>query len=417
MNEENEELLPEETAAPAPAPRKKQKPRRMLSLGTCIFVTLCCVMLTVTIMLLLLSSTLQKALGKDSLGTVLAQAANVIRSDFVGDVDTETLQSRAIDGMLAATGDTWSYYVPVSELQSFQDNRNNSYVGIGVTIREKDGKIMVVKVLPGSSAQEAGVVQGDELISVEGTSVAGMSTEDLRNLVVGPAGTTVTVGFRHADGSEEDFTMERRVTAEIIAEGRMVGSVGVIVLENFNTGAASALIRETERLLSEGATALVIDVRFNPGGFLTELMDCLDYFLPAGIRFISRDAQGEETVERTDQDGACLTVPLAVLVNDNTYSAAEYFAAALQEYGRATVVGVQTPGKGRAQTPHYLADGSCIVLSTIEYVTPNGVSLAEGGITPDAVVTPSREEYYAVAYADASDQEDSQLQKALELVK
>ena len=181
----------------------------------------------------------------------------------------------------------------------------------------------------------------------------------------------------------------------------------------YNTG--NDFIAAVDDLISQGADSLVFDVRFNGGGYLHELLKMLDYLLPEGVIFNSEDINGNTATNESDAE--CIELPMTVLVNDMTYSAAEYFAEAIREFGWGSVVGGQTTGKGYSQILIKPSDGSAVNLSTMKYYTPNGTCLAGVGITPDVVIETDEEEYYGVYYGILDREEDSQLASALELVR
>jgi carboxyl-terminal processing protease len=192
--------------------------------------------------------------------------------------------------------------------------------------------------------------------------------------------------------------------------------IGLVTIENFNKRSAEDSIAAIEDLLEQGAWGVIFDLRYNPGGYADELVDLLDYLLPEGELFRRVDFRGDEMVDMSD--AACLNIPMVVMVNGDTYSAAEFFAAALSEYGVATVVGMPTTGKGYFQTTYKLSDNSAVTLSVGKYFTPNGISLAEvGGIVPDVVVEVD-ELLYNQLYADlVADADDPQLAAAIEALK
>ena len=189
-------------------------------------------------------------------------------------------------------------------------------------------------------------------------------------------------------------------------------AIGYIKIENFESGSAEAFIEATDALMDQGATKLIFDVRGNPGGQLTELLDMLDYLLPEGDMFISVDQAGEETVYKSDAD--CIDLPMSVLIDADSYSAAEFFAAALQEYHLATTVGEATTGKGRSQITLEYSDGTALHISSKRYLTPNRIDLSEqGGLIPDVAVELDEQEK-ELFYSDALDYEnDPQLQAAI----
>jgi len=185
----------------------------------------------------------------------------------------------------------------------------------------------------------------------------------------------------------------------------LTDTVGLVTIANFHDDAGKETIAQIKALTEQGARALIFDVRNNPGGFVNELVELLDYLLPEGDLFRSVSYTGKESVDRSDGD--CLELPMAVLINGNTYSAAEFFAAALSEYDWAVTVGEPTTGKGYYQTTIELGDGSAVQLSTGAYTTPKGVNLTEvGGLTPDIPAQPGEVTENAL--------DDPQIQAALQ---
>ena len=210
--------------------------------------------------------------------------------------------------------------------------------------------------------------------------------------------------------------MKRQRLTYKVAEGKMLpGNVGYVMITNFNDHCADHTIAAIDDLVEQGAESLVFDVRYNGGGYVTELVEILDYLLPEGLLF--RSVEDGKT-EDYESDDSCLELPMAVLVNGSSYSAAEFFAAALREYDWAIVAGEPTTGKGYFQNTFNLGDGSAVGLSVGQYYTPKGVSLQEvGGLTPDVVVEVD-EETAALIYAQLLDpMEDPQLQAAIKAME
>lgn len=335
---------------------------------------------------------------------------------FIGDIDETAMADSIAEGMIAGTGDRWSYYISADDYDSYMESVNNAYVGIGIVIQlanEDDPGFTIMSVTEGGPAEKAGLRVGDILTKVEGESVVEMGMEETRNHVRGEEGTRVTITVLRG-GVEQEYSVERANIAVVNVRSEMLtDEIGYISIDNFDSNCARDSISAIESLQSQGAKKLIFDVRFNPGGFKSELVELLDYILPEGKLFISEDYSGEETVDYSDAD--CLNMDIAVLVNGDSYSAAEFFAAALKEYGVAQVVGTQTCGKGYFQTTFPLSDGSAIAISIGKYRTPNGVSLAEvGGLVPDQVVELDQEDYEALYYDQLSHKDDPQLEKAIE---
>ena len=341
----------------------------------------------------------------------------LIQERFIGEADMEAIEDAAADAMIAATGDRWSYYIPASEYAAYQEQMANSYVGVGITIQvtEDDSGFLVTEVTSGGPAEEAGMMVEDLLIMVEDVDVRGMSTSEVRELVRGEEGTSVKLTVMRK-GEHKVLSVERRQVQTPVATYEMLESnVGLVTIENFDSRCAEETIAAIETLLSNGAEKLIFDVRNNPGGYASELVKVLDYLLPEGDLFRTVRYDGKENVDTSDAD--CLEIPMAVLVNDGSYSAAEFFAAALSEYEAAIVVGEPTVGKGYFQTTYQLSDGSAVSLSIGKYFTPKGVSLAEEGVTPDVVVTVDEETDLAIYYGTLTPEEDPQIQAALKALK
>lgn len=341
----------------------------------------------------------------------------LIQERFIGEADMEAIEDAAADAMIAATGDRWSYYIPASEYAAYQEQMANSYVGVGITIQvtEDDSGFLVTEVTSGGPAEEAGMMVEDLLIMVEDVDVRGMSTSEVRELVRGEEGTSVKLTVMRK-GEHKVLSVERRQVQTPVATYEMLeNNVGLVTIENFDSRCAEETIAAIETLLSNGAEKLIFDVRNNPGGYASELVKVLDYLLPEGDLFRTVRYDGKENVDTSDAD--CLEVPMAVLVNDGSYSAAEFFAAALSEYEAAIVVGEPTVGKGYFQTTYQLSDGSAVSLSIGKYFTPKGVSLAEEGVTPDVVVTVDEETDLAIYYGTLTPEEDPQIQAALKALK
>ncbi len=343
----------------------------------------------------------------------LEQLEALIHARYIDETDSAALQDGAAAGMVAALGDRWSYYIPASEYQSYMEQQKNAYVGIGITIqvREDGSGFDITKVEKQGPAQEAGLQVGDTITAVDGESVAQLGADAAKEKVRGKEGTRVDITVLR-DGKSLTVSVERRTIESVVAEGKLLpGSIGLVNIYNFNSKCADETIAAMEALLDQGAESLIFDVRFNGGGYKSELVRILDYLLPEGPLFISVDYAGKESVD--ESDAACLELPMAVLVNGGSYSAAEFFAAALREYDAAVVIGEQTSGKGYFQTVYPLLDGSGVGLSIGKYVTPKGVSLEGVGITPDQVVEMDLDTAAKLYAGQLPVEEDTQLQAAI----
>ena len=343
-----------------------------------------------------------------------AEVQEIIETYFIDDYDEDTLADGAASGMVDATGDEWSYYLSADEVAAYEESMANAYVGVGITITEdaEAGGMRVEEVVSGGPAEEAGIRVGDLLLAVEGEDVLPLGIDGTRNLVRGEEGTRVNMHFSR-NGSEYDVSVERRSIETPVVTGELLdGSIGYVKIDNFDERSAAETIAFVKDLIGQGAEALLFDVRFNPGGYADELVKVLDYLLPEGDLFRSVDYAGREEVDTSD--ASCVELPMAVLVNEDSYSAAEFFAAALQEYEWATIVGSQTYGKGNFQTAFYLSDGSMVNLSIGKYYTPGGKSLSETGVTPDVVVDLDDEQYALLYYNALEQADDPQFQAAID---
>jgi carboxyl-terminal processing protease len=340
----------------------------------------------------------------------------VVRTQFVGEYDQDTAADAALSGLVSGLGDRWSYYVNTSGYESLKSVRSNGYVGIGVTVSYTDKRgLLVQSVREDSPAAEGGLMTGDIITAVDGVSLAGEGQSQGTALIQGKAGTAVTLTVLGEDGTEREVTLRRAqlknspVTYELLENG-----VGYVALSNFNTGAGEALNAAVDDLVDQGATALLFDMRNNGGGYVSELTTALDHLLPEGPIFRSQTKSGKEQV--TESDEACIDLPMAVLVNGNTYSAAEFFAAQCQESVGALIVGEETCGKGFSQQTIPLLNGGALNISTGRYTTGAGVSLIGTGVTLDGKVEMTEEESKALQAGTLSYEDDPQIQKALELL-
>ena len=347
----------------------------------------------------------------------LDQLERLIDERFVEEADMMAAEDAAAAAMVDSLGDRWSYYLSAKEYETHMEQMNNAYVGVGITIlgTPDSSGYEILAVAADGPAQEAGIQVGDVLVAVEGQTVQEMDTAEVRDLVKGKEGTFVSLTVKRQE-EELTFSVERRQVQTPVAEYEMLdGNIGLVTIVNFDSRCAQETIAAMEALLQQGAEKLIFDVRYNPGGYASELVKVLDYLLPEGELFRSVTYDGKESVDYSDAD--YLDIPMAVIVNAQSYSAAEFFAAALREYEAATVVGQQTVGKGYFQYTYRLNDGSAVGLSVGKYYTPKGISLAEVGITPDVVVELDEETASKLYYGSLDRSEDPQIQAAIEALQ
>lgn len=340
------------------------------------------VVLTLVVTLGAVAGAAVMVFGRD--GIALMQGYLLAKFSFVEtDADLSKAVDSALDGMVEGLGDRWSYYLDPESYQDTLESRANNYVGIGITVSyDREDGLLVQEVTEEGPAQQAGVKAGDIITHVDGASVAGDARYEATDMIAGEEGTQVELTLLGEDGATRTVTCTRQtLKSDSVSSKLLDNGVGYVRLDNFYSGAASSLSREVQSLMDQGATSLVLDVRSNPGGYVAELIVALDYLLPEGPVFTERPRWGEETVY--DSDAECVDLPMAVLVDAYSYSAAELFAAQLRESVQAPIVGEVTSGKGYAQLTFPLVNGGGLGLSVSAYCTGGGHSLIGEGIQPD----------------------------------
>ena len=308
---------------------------------------------------------------------------DVVEDQYIDDVSRQTLGDYAAAAMVSGLADNWSYYMSADEYKTYQLNSANEYSGIGMSImKQDDGSFQVVSVNADSPAGLAGLGAGDVISSVDGEDITSMSLDEARKLIRSKMNGKFTLGLGRKNSIEVDCSSVYQSAVNYRLEKTEAGYVQIL---NFEAGSGDDAIAAVEDLLNQGAVALCIDLRGNPGGLDTECAKFLDYLLPNGTLFIETDKQGNEKV--TTSDGMCIQLPMCVLVNAETFGEAEVCAAVLQEYQWATVLGEATTGKTRTQETIPLEDGSALRLSTGTYLTGNRTDIsAKGGVVPDLIL-------------------------------
>ncbi len=342
--------------------------------------------------------------GREGLAFVskMNTVREIVDEKFVEDVDWDSAADSASAGIVASLGDRWSYYMTDEEMAAYRDRSNNSTTGIGVTVTlDPEGRgVRVESVVTSSPAERAGITPGCVITAVEGKSLAGLGINEVGPIIKAQIG-EYEIEFLSSSGELCSAMIKNEyVYTSPISYEMLENNIGYIRISDFEKGAATDGIAAIETLREKGAASLIFDVRSNPGGQLSELIELLDYILPEGEIFVSVDAEGAEEIYYSESDS--IDMPMAVLINVNSYSAAEFFAAALSEYDAAILVGEASTGKGRSQQTFTLSDGSAVHISTKRYLTPGRVDLSKvGGLVPDIEVA-------------LGDTEDSQLRAAVE---
>ncbi len=373
-------------------------------------------LLGMTLTLAAVTAFLWFALGPESL--TLLEAWGIVNTRFVGEYDKETAIDSALEGMVKGLGDRWSYYVNEEQNIAQRQRRNNSYVGIGVTVDYADPRgLKLLAVKKDGPAWEAGLRPEEIITAVDGVSLAGEEAQQKGvDLIQGEEGTTVRLTVLNPAGeSREVEAIRAAIQNESVTSYELLeGGVGYVALANFYSGSADQLNAAVDDLVEQGATALIFDMRNNGGGYVHELTQMLDHLLPEGPIFSAWGRGGR--MEVTQSDESCVDLPMVTLVNANTYSAAEFFAAQLKESVGASIVGEPTSGKGFSQQSIELMNGGALNISTGKYATGAGVSLVGTGLPLDEEIILDEDQGAALQAGLLPWEEDPQLQKAIELL-
>lgn len=388
--------------------------KRSVSLLTFVCVLLIVAMSASTLTLLLTGS---RPAAPEAGEGPLARAEeilSIVQREYYREVDAETLETAAIDGMLAALGDPYTFYYTDEAYAAMNEETTGQYVGVGMLVGEAaDGTLRVLRVFRGSPAEKAGIEAGDALLAIDGASVGGdapMSLSEASALLKGEGETPVEVEVERG-GETLSFTLERgEVSINYVEYSILEGDVGYLSIYQFTGDDVEGVKEAISAFQQAGVSALVVDVRSNPGGLLTDVVDICDMLLPEGLIVYTEDRSGAR--EEFYADGEYWDVPMAVLVNGDSASASEIFAAAVQDTGRGIVVGEVTYGKGVVQTLHAFPEGDGMQLTTATYYTPSGASIHGQGVTPDIEVALAADASVIYHAPDAAS--DAQLAAALE---
>lgn len=344
-----------------------------------------------------------------------AAISSIIEDSYIGDYEREDTDNAAYSAMIDALDDRWSYYMSAEEYDDYRQYSSNTYKGIGVSVRRDDasGGIAVTAVNAGSPAEAAGVTAGDVIMAVDGRPASELEISEVKAIIGEAVGETVELDIRSESGVERTVYVDCGVLySDPVSYEMLDGNIGYIKIDNFQAGSGENSVKAIDSLVEAGTSGLIFDLRGNPGGLVTELLELLDALLPDGDMFVSVSRSGQEKVYVSDAEH--VELPMCVLVDAASYSAAEFMAAAMQEYGAAVIVGQQTTGKGRSQVTYELRDGSAVHISHSVYMTPGRIDLSvSGGVMPD-IVSELDEQSAAYAHAGAlKHDDDDQLSAAL----
>ena len=309
---------------------------------------------------------------------------DVIDENFIDEVDRTALGNYAAAAMVSGLNDPWSKYMSSDEYKTYQLSSANEYQDIGISMLkdENGGGVQVIGVTPSSPAALAGLTTGMYITSVDDEDITKYTLEEARTAIRSRMNGKFTLGFGRGQ-SPIEVDCSAVYTSAVNARLEKT-EAGYVQISNFEAGSSQDAINAIEDLLNQGAIALCIDLRNNPGGLRSEVASFLDYLLPNGVLFAEMDKNGKQEVVQSD--GMCIQLPMCVLVNTGTFAEAELCAAVLQEYNWATILGEATTGKTRTQETITLSDGSALQLSTGTYITGNGNDISRnGGVVPDVI--------------------------------
>lgn len=315
--------------------------------------------------------------------TALQELDSLIRDNYYGDINEETLEDYLLKGYVQGLDDKYSRYLTEEEYLTELNENSGTLVGLGLTlVEDESGYIRISEIISSSPAEESGLQQDDLIISIDGVDVTEMGFSDAANSMKGTEGTTINLTIRR-NGKNTDYTFTRRSITVKSVEAEMLGSfIGYIKINSFKENTPDQFIEALERLTVNGAKSIIFDLRGNSGGLVTALEECLDPLLPEGIIANSEYKDGH-TETLIYSDSSELMLPMAVIVDKHTASAAELFAASLRDFGKAPIIGEQTYGKGVMQDITELDDGSALVLTVAEYKTVKSECYNGIGIVPD----------------------------------
>ena len=342
----------------------------------------------------------------------------MIKQKYIGEVDEEQMIEGAIKGFVEGLGDPYTEYLPKEEMAEFTEETSGQYVGIGVylTNDKTTNTILVVGIMNGSPALDAGMQAGDIIEKVNDVTYTGETMDDAIKVLKGEEGTSAKVTVLR-DGKEIDLTVTRKkITVEHVSSKMVEDNIAYLQVDSFDSGVAESFKNKITDIKNQGAKGIIIDLRSNGGGIVDEATGIADLFLKNGETILITKSKTEnEQLTVSKNDPIIEDIPVVILVNEGTASASEILAGALKDkYPNTTIVGMKTYGKGVIQTLYSLSDGSGLKITTEEYYTPNHNKINKEGITPDVKVdlTKNSEGKYETEF-----DKDAQVKKAIETIK
>lgn len=343
----------------------------------------------------------------DIIAENLKSFRTVIDQYYIGEIDEQKILDETIKGYVNGLDDEYSEYMTKEEWEEFQADALGNYVGIGIYMTiDENGNVVILSPIEGTPAADVGLKEGDVIVNVNDESVLGFSSDEVSSKIKGEEGTKVKITVLR-NNEYLDFEVERKAIKVYHVESEMLDNkIGYISLLTFDEGCSEEFKNAYEKLASEGAEKLIIDLRSNTGGLVDEALNIADMILPKGAKMlITTDSEGNKTTDVSENDPIIINKDIVLLVNEYSASASELLVGALKDNGKAIVVGKNTYGKGVIQSVFMLNDGSALKLTVNEYFTPNETKINKVGIKPD----------YEVDLGEDPNV-DTQLNKAIEVL-
>lgn len=355
---------------------------------------------------------INKGIVSSDTETKLSYLKKLIDETYLHDVKEKDLNEGIYKGYVEGLGDQYSAYYDKKETKELTESLDGSFSGIGAVMTQdaSSGVITITRVYDDSPAKKAGIKTGDILYRVEEKTVTGKDLDKVVSWIKGKKGTKVNLTLLRGTNSDKIKVTATRdvINVETVKYKVLENQIGYISISEFDSVTGAQFAKALKQLQKKNIEGLVVDLRNNPGGSLSTVCDILDSILPKGLIVYTKDKNGKKE-EYTSDEKHRLNLPMSVLVNGQSASASEIFAGAVQDYGKAEIIGTQTYGKGVVQNLFDLKDGTCVKLTTSEYFTPKGRNIDGKGITPDVKI-----EY---KYNAKDPKADNQLDKAVSVVK
>ena len=335
---------------------------------------------------------------------------------YLNDMDTDVMQDAALEGYVSALDDPYTEYISKDEMEDYTISLMGNYVGIGIYmgVNTQENTIVVLSPIVGSPAEEAGILPGDIITSVNGIKYTGENVDAAANDIKGEEGTTVKLEILRNQEIKTFEITRRKVTTNPVISQKLENNIGYMQISSFDEGTAKDFKTKFEDLQKQGIESLIIDIRNNGGGLVEQTLQIADYIVPKGKELlITVDKDKKEKIQKAEED-VLIDMPIVVLTNENSASASEILAGALKDLNEATIVGTKTYGKGVIQQLFKLQNGGGLKVTIEEYYTPNRNKINKIGIEPNEIVElPKDAQSLLVIGSD----KDTQLQKAIEILK